>query len=74
MSNWLARARALSTRRDPANDATQPANPEQEAELRELVAIVLADADDTDRAEALAVALADPESALPSFRALVKQR
>ena len=39
-------------------------------ELRKLVALVLRDADDTDREEALAVALADPAAALTSFRAL----
>jgi hypothetical protein len=40
--------------------------------LRELVPIILADARNTeaDRAEALAVALGDPDNALLSFRAL----
>lgn len=46
------------------------ATPTEASELRELVALVLANADETDRAEALALALADPEAALLSFRAL----
>jgi hypothetical protein len=48
------------------------ATPEQAAELRELVAIVAASWPEAERAEALAVALADPEAALISFRALVE--
>lgn len=39
-------------------------------ELRPLVAVILGDADETDREEPLTVALADPEAALTSFRAL----
>lgn len=48
--------------------AYAPADPS--AELRELVALVLADATDSDRAGALATAMNDPEAALESFRAL----
>jgi hypothetical protein len=44
------------------------ATPLEVGELRKLVARVFVD--DADRAEALAVALADPDAALPSFRAL----
>ena len=47
-----------------------PVSPSQAAELRELVALIFADADDTDRAEVLRVALADAEAALTSFRLL----
>jgi hypothetical protein len=46
------------------------ATPTEAAELRDLVSRVLTNAGDADRAEALAVALADPEAALLSFRAL----
>lgn len=42
-------------------------------ELRELVALVLADAGDADRAEALATAMKDPASALESYRALAAE-
>jgi len=50
-----------------ANDA---ATPEQAAELRELIALILANESEADRPEALAVALADPDAALTCFRAL----
>jgi hypothetical protein len=43
-------------------------------ELRDLVSIILADDSEADRAEALAVALADPEAALHCFRAMVAER
>lgn len=46
------------------------AMPAEAVELRELVAVVLADASDAERAEALRVALADVEAALTSLRAL----
>ena len=46
----------------------------QSAELRELLAVVAADWSAEEQAEALAAALADPESALRSFRALVAER
>ena len=51
----------------PQRYATQ----EQAAELRELVALVAAAWPDAERAEALAVALADPVDALICWRALV---
>ena len=54
-----------------ANDTTTP---EQAAELRELVTIVAADWSKVERAEALAVALADANAALICFRALVAER
>ena len=43
----------------------------QRQELRELIAIVLARDTEAERTETLAVACADPEAALTSFRALV---
>lgn len=52
-----------------ANDC---ATPEQAAELRELVAVVAADWPEAERREALAVALADPASALTCLRALAE--
>jgi len=53
-----------------ANDAGT-ASPGQRQELRELIAIILARDTEAERAETLAVACADPEAALTSFRALV---
>ncbi len=50
------------------------ATPREAAELRELVALILPDADDNERAYALRVALADPEAALTSFRVLAADR
>ena len=47
------------------------ATPAEARELRELVALILDGADAAEQAQALAVALADPEAALTSFRALV---
>jgi hypothetical protein len=71
MANWLARAQAIAARPVPANDAALPAaTAEQAAELRELVAVILSDADDAERADVLRVALADVEAALTSFRLL----
>ena len=52
----------------------QDPSPSEATELRELVALMLADASDSDRAEALATAMNNPEAALESFRALVNQR
>lgn len=49
---------------------TRTAIPAEEAELRALVAAILADDSDADRVEALAVALADPDAALACYRAL----
>jgi hypothetical protein len=46
------------------------ATPAEARELRELVPIVAADWSESERAEALAVALADADSALVCFRAL----
>jgi hypothetical protein len=72
MAKWLARAHAMVASTAPANDAApSAATPEQAAELRELVAVILSDADDAERADVLRVALADPEAALTSFRLLV---
>jgi hypothetical protein len=53
-----------------ANDSVSPA---VAAELHELVAIVGADWLEAERAEALAVAIADPDSALACFRALAAE-
>lgn len=54
-----------------ANDA---ATPEQAAELRTLVGVIAADWPPDEQAKALAVALADPASALTCFRALAVER
>jgi thymidine phosphorylase len=71
MANWLARAHAIVAPSVPANDAAlPPATPEQAAELRELVAAILPDADAIARADVLRVALADAKAALTSFRLL----
>ena len=56
-----------------AEEAGSDATPSEEAELRQLISFVLADATDAregDYAEALEIALRDPEAALMSFRAL----
>ena len=56
---------------EPLPEAIRRAATAAEAdELRTLVSLLYADADETDRAEALTIALADPEAALASFRAL----
>ena len=49
---------------------SRPATPAEAVELRELIALILRDADDNEQAYALRVALADPDGALRSFRAL----
>lgn len=49
-----------------------PATPAQTAELRALVALVAESWPEAERAEALAVALADPEDALKCWRALAE--
>jgi hypothetical protein len=51
-----------------------PATPEQAAELRALIAVILAGDSDADRAEAQTIAEADPENALVSFRLLAGGR
>lgn len=48
----------------------RPATKAEADELAALVALILADATDDERAEALRIALADREAALTSFRAL----
>lgn len=53
--------------------APAAATPEQGAELRALVALVAADWPEAERAEALAVALADPADALTCFLALAAE-
>ena len=59
---------------EPLPDAPKrQATPAEAAELHRLIATLLADADDAERAEALRVALADPEASLSSFRALVAE-
>lgn len=67
----LAEFRRGATATSPAADSrTVAATPEQATELRALVAIVAAAWPESERAEALAVALSDPEAALTSFRLL----
>jgi hypothetical protein len=56
---------------DPLPEPPQrPASPEEETELRALVALVTAAWPDDERADALAVALIDPVDALTCWRAL----
>ena len=56
---------------EPLPDAvTRAATPAEAAELHALVAPILAEATEADRAEALAVALADPDAALACLRAI----
>lgn len=52
----------------------RPATAAEEAELCQLIAVVLHDGTDDDRQEALTVALRDVESALASYKALAEQR
>jgi len=60
---------------EPMRDtATRPPTAAEADELRALVNIVLVDDSDTERAEALAMALADPEAALEGLRALTAHR
>lgn len=56
---------------EPLPDAPKhQATPDEAAELRELVAVVLANDTEAERAEALRVACADPEAALDCYRSL----
>lgn len=57
-----------------SNDAAPVASPVQADELRNLFAIVIADWSAEEQADALAAALADPDGALRSLRALVAER
>lgn len=50
--------------------ASRSATPAEADELRALVAAILSDGGEADRAEALAIALADPDAALMLFRTL----
>lgn len=56
-----------------ANDA-DIATPEQRQELRDLLAVVLANDSDTEREETLATACADPDAALTCFRLLAADK
>lgn len=69
----LARS-ALPVDCSPEGATKTTATPQQARELRELVGMIGADWSDADRAEALAVALADPDAALTCFQALVAER
>ncbi len=57
-----------------ASNETTPATPKQAAELRALFAIVAADWPAVEQAEALALALSDPEAALTSFRESAREK
>ena len=57
---------------DVLPQARRNATASETAELRRLIAEVLAD--DTERADTLAFAVVDPDAALRSFRALATQR
>ncbi len=54
--------------------ATRAATPAEADELRALIGAMLADDNEANRAEALAVALADPDAALICYRALAAIR
>ena len=54
-----------------AESTGQSASPAEADKLHELVALILPDADDAERAGALAVACADPVAALIAFKTLV---
>ena len=58
----------------PGDGPGRMAAPAEEAELRALVAAILADDTEADRAEALSVALVDPDAALACFRAMAGER
>ena len=53
---------------EPARESVAPGD--QAVKLRALIALIVATGADADRAEALEIALAEPEAALTSFRAL----
>ena len=55
-------------------EAGRMETPAEAEELRALIAAILAGDSEADRAEALAVALVDPEGALLSFRTLEEKR
>lgn len=50
---------------------TRSATPAEADELRALIAAILANNTESDRAEALVLALADPDAALLCYRALM---
>ena len=52
-------------------NARRRASASERAELEELIGVILANDSASDRAEALAIAIVDPDAALVSFRALV---
>ena len=63
------------TRIEPLPDApTRSATPGEAAELRALIGAILAADTEAERAEALAVALADPDAALTCLRAIFPNR
>lgn len=68
--NLLDIARAALADVAPSPPTATAPTPAQESELRALVARVAASWPEAERAEALAVALADPADALTSWRAL----
>lgn len=53
------------------NERRREATPAEADELQTLIALILPDADASERADVLRVALANVEAALTSFRALV---
>lgn len=55
---------------EPLPEPTRVATPAEAARLRVMIGAILADGSDDDRAEALAVALADVDAALICYRAL----
>lgn len=71
--NLLDIARAALAEAAPSPTAATVTTPAQAAELRALVARVAASWPEAERAEALAVALADPADALTCFRALAAE-
>lgn len=70
----VATVATVAVARAENNDAQALATPEQAVELRDVIAVILANNSEAERAEALAIAVADPEAALISFRALAAER
>jgi hypothetical protein len=72
--NLLDLARAAMRVQSAGRKRVRVATSEQAAELRELIAVILANESDVDRMETVDIALADPDAALTSFRVLAADK
>lgn len=72
MGRLLDIARTAPTS-DPETSTAHVVTPQQGRELQRLIDLILVKDSEADRAEALAVARADPHAALISFRALIAE-